>query len=96
MAIEHQLAGRPDVDEIDRDAQALVVEYPPMGEERRRKKRCVDDEQHEAAFSSVAGITLGSGAVGADTGVAMRGPFARRACGRAPLPPIRQTALKKS
>jgi hypothetical protein len=38
MAIEHQFASGPDIDEISRDAQALFVENPPMGEERRRKK----------------------------------------------------------
>ena len=48
VAIEHEAPGGPDVDEIGRDAQALFVEYPPMGEECRRKKRCIDDEQYKA------------------------------------------------
>ena len=48
VAIEHEAPGGPDVDEIGRDTQALFVEYPPMGEECRRKKRCIDDEEYKA------------------------------------------------
>ena len=48
MAIEHQLACGPDVDEIGRDAQAIFVKNPPMRKIRRRKEHGVDDEQREA------------------------------------------------
>src|SRR5205823_5373107 len=48
MAFESELSGRPDVDEIRRDAPAVGVEDPPVRPKRRRKERRVDDQQHEA------------------------------------------------
>src|SRR5258708_29503518 len=55
MAIEHQPAGRPDIDEIGRDAQPVFVVDPPMGEIRRREERRLDDEQNKAQVEQRGG-----------------------------------------
>src|SRR6266487_1280237 len=56
VAVEHQAAGGPDVDEIGRDAEAPIVEDPPMGEERRREKYALMTNSTKHALNRDAGI----------------------------------------
>ncbi len=96
MAIEHQAPGGPDVDKIGRDAEALVVEDPPMGEIGRREERGVDDEQHKAQIEQRDGnrCLLRNHRRGVCCGGHAASSGARNQ--RARLQPIGQTALKIS
>jgi hypothetical protein len=49
MAIEHESAGRPDIDEIGRNAEPVFIKDPPMGGEPVLQHRRVEDTQHETA-----------------------------------------------
>jgi len=75
MTIQHQPAGRPDVDESVGIPRPLDRKST-MREQRNREKRHVDDRHHKQTLSS-AGAMAGCGAamLGTDSGVAMRIPF---------------------
>ena len=49
MAIEHEAAGRPDIDEVDRRAVALRIDEPIAVGQERRERRDVD---HAAGANS--------------------------------------------